>query len=208
MRKLERVAHLLAAAAPARKGARAVPSLVFVTDPLRTPDPAAVAERLPAGAVVILRSFGRPDAREQAQVLREITRRNGLRLLIGADAELAEAVAADGVHLPERALADAPILRARHPVWLITGAAHSEAALARAGDARLDAALVSPVFASGSPSAGEPLGLERLAAWVGKARLPVLALGGVDARTAPQLLGTGVAGLAAVEGFASAALRT
>ena len=67
-----------------------------------------------------------------------------------------------------------------------------------------DAALVSAVFESRSPSAGRPIGPRRFARLVRTAGLPVYALGGVDARTARRLLDTGAVGLAAVEGFGPA----
>lgn len=181
-----------------------LPPLFFVTDPRRTPDPAAAAARLPSGAGVIYRGFGAPEAPAVAAALAQTCRLNGLVLLIGQDAELAEAVGADGVHLPERALAQAPGLRARRPGWILTGAAHSAEALALAADSGLDAALLSPVFESASPSAGAPLGPAAFAALVRAARLPVYALGGVTADTAPRLLGSGAAGIAAVEGIVRA----
>ncbi|NEX91542.1 thiamine phosphate synthase, partial [Caulobacter sp. 17J65-9] len=129
-----------------------------------------------------------------------IARTRGLTLLIGADAALAEACGAHGVHLPERALAEAPGLRTAHPEWLITGAAHGADALRAAEAAGLDAVLLSPVFPTRSASGHAPLGLERFAELTASTRLPVYALGGVDAGTAPALIGTGAAGVAAVEG--------
>jgi len=68
-----------------------LPPLFFVTDPERTPDPAAIAERLPVGAGVIFRGFGAADAEAKARALAEVARRRGLVLLIGQDAELARA---------------------------------------------------------------------------------------------------------------------
>lgn len=178
-----------------------MPPLFFVTDPGRTPDPVVVAGRLPRGAGVIYRAFGAPEAIEVAGLLREVADRRGLILLIGLDAALAEVCAADGVHLPERAIGEAPGLRARRPGWILTGAAHGALGLAAAEAAGLDAALLSPVFASNSPSAGPALGLERFSVLAADARLPVYALGGVTAATAPALIGSGATGLAAVEGL-------
>ncbi len=178
-----------------------LPSLWFLTDPDRTPDPAAVIARLPRGAGVIYRAFGAADAEAVAGRLRRLTARRGLVLLIGADARLAAKVGADGVHLPERLMALAGPLRRRRPAWLITAAAHSSWALTRCGRLGLDAALVSAVFESRSPSAGRPIGPVRLAALARGARGAVIALGGVNNETAPRLIGAGVHGLAAVEGF-------
>jgi len=131
-----------------------LPNLLFFTDPARTPDPERVAERLPASAAVVFRAFGAADAVVQGRRLREISRRRGLVLLVGAEPALALAVEADGLHLPERLASTLPDLRQTHPGWLITIAAHDEAA-ARAGAASgADALVVSPVFPSASPSAG------------------------------------------------------
>jgi thiamine-phosphate pyrophosphorylase len=164
----------------------------------------AIAARLPPGSGVIYRAFGAPDALETARALARLAHKRGLVLLVGADERLAAAAGAHGLHLPERDAAGAPRVRARRPNWLITAAAHSPRALAGAGRAGCDAALVSAVFESRSPSAGRPIGPRRFARLVRTAGLPVYALGGVDARTARRLLDTGAVGLAAVEGFGPA----
>lgn len=191
------------AAARVSPSAAALPPLIFVTDPDRTPHPWAIAENLPAGAAVIHRTFGRPGAAAEARRLRDVTRAAGVRLLIGLDVALAVAVGADGVHLPERALDLAAEARARG-LALVTGAAHSPEALARAAALRLDAALLSPVFPSLSPSGGAALGVQRFADWSRTAGLPVIALGGVHAGNAADLSASGACGVAAVEGIARA----
>jgi len=184
---------------------KALPALVFVVDPARTPDGGvAIAARLPRGTGVIYRSFGAPNAPEIAAALARIARQRGLILLIGADEALAARCGAHGLHLPERMTAAAPRIRARRPGWLITTAAHDPLALARAARAGCDAALFSTVFESRSASAGRPIGPVRFAALSRGARLPVYALGGVNARTAMRLLSSGAAGLAAVEGVVEA----
>lgn len=177
----------------------ALPQLLFFTDPARVPDPEAVAQRLPEGSGIVFRAFGASDAVEQGRRLRDIATQHGLTLLVGASAGLAEGVGADGVHLPERMVTSLPRLRAEHPRYLITAAAHDLAAVQNAGRCGADATVVSPVFASNSPSAGEPLGVNGLAALVRATALPVYALGGISAKTVDQLAGAGVAGLAAVE---------
>jgi thiamine-phosphate pyrophosphorylase len=176
-----------------------LPTLLFFTDPERTPDPEAVAERLPAGAAVVFRAFGATDAAGRGVRLREITRRRGLMLLVGADAALALEVEADGVHLPERLSGQAAGLRGAHPDWLITVAAHHEAAALAGAAAGADALVVSPIFPSRSPSASAPLGVEGLKRIIERVEAPVYALGGVHAGTAGQLVDTGIVGIAAVE---------
>lgn len=204
MLDLARAARRLAAHAPVHSagGARRLPSLWLFTDPDRTPDPLAIAARLPRGAGIVHRTFGLPRAEAVAGRLAQIARRRGLVLLIGADAGLAARVSAHGVHLPERRLAEARRLRHRRPRWIVTGAAHSARALGQASAVGLDAAFVSPVFPSRSPSAAEPLGTIRLARLIRGVRLPVYALGGVSGGTVGLLRGTGAAGLAAVGALA------
>lgn len=173
-----------------------------MTDPERTPDPLAAAAELPRGATVIFRHFGAPDAAETAAALARLARARGLLLLVGGDERLAARVRADGVHLPERMVSRLPAIRARRPRWVLTAAAHSAGAVRRAETAGADAVLLSPVFPSRSPSAGEPLGVAALRRIAAGTRTPVIALGGVNPRTAPRLLRSGAAGLAAVEGWA------
>ncbi|RYF95368.1 MAG: thiamine monophosphate synthase [Caulobacteraceae bacterium] len=184
---------------PARTPAKPLPRLLFLTDPQRTPDPEAVLETLPPEVGVIYRPFGAPDAIARGRRLAAIARGRGLILLAGADPALAEAIGADGLHLPERLADGLPALRADRPGWILTAAAHSLAAANAAGLA--DALLVSPVFASGSPSAGAPLGAEAFTALVAAAPAPVYALGGVTGETAGRLAATGAYGLAGIEGF-------
>lgn len=192
-----------AAAFPPRTArGRTLPGLLFFTDPRRVADPEAVAETLPPGAGIVFRAFGRDDAAAGGRRLRAIASRRGLLLLAGADPDLAEAIKADGLHMPERLCSEIPDLRAARPAWLITVAAHGLAAVHAAQRAEADAIVVSPIFASNSPSAGEPLGVEGLKALVAATSLPVYALGGVRARTAPLLRGSGIVGIAAVEALA------
>jgi thiamine-phosphate pyrophosphorylase len=180
-----------------------LPNLLFFTDPTRTPQPERVAERLPAGAAVVFRAFGAVDAIEQGLRLREITQRRGLLLLVGADEGLAAQVQANGLHLPERLAATLPSLRAAHPHWLITVAAHDLRAAKVGEKAGADALVVSPIFPSASPSAGAPLGVEGLERIVGAVETPVYALGGVRADTVARLAETGIVGIAAVEALSA-----
>lgn len=174
-----------------------LPPLLFFTDPERTPEPWRVAERLPVGSGVVFRHFGAPDALQTAQRLREATRRRDGLLLIGRDAELAEAVEADGVHLPEALIGRAPDLAAARPDWTLTAAFHALTPLPDVTG--LDALIVSPIFPAGGASGEKPpLGVERLAAIVRCSPRPVYALGGIDASNAPDLIGSGVYGLAGV----------
>ena len=170
-----------------------------MSDPKRLPDICTAAKSLPRGSAVIYRHFGAGDRGAVAKTLRQICFARDLQLLIGQDEDLARGCGADGLHLPERDLARGAALRARYSDWLLTGAAHGPASLAKT--AGLDAAILSPVFESQSASAGAPLGLEVFTKMVRAAPVPVFALGGINSRNAQQLLGTGAAGIAGVSGI-------
>ena len=183
---------------PRRARGKALPRLVFFTDPARTPDPAVILARLPRGSGVVYRAFGAPGAVAVGRRLAQIAHRSGLLLLVGAEPRLAAAIGADGVHLPERLAPRARGLRAVRRGWLVTAAAHSAPAIVRARLAGADAVFLAPVFESASPSAGRPLGPLRFSALVARAGLPVYALGGVDSATARRIVRSRAAGFAAV----------
>jgi thiamine-phosphate pyrophosphorylase len=179
-------------------GRPGAPSLYFFTDPKRTPRPLRIANRLPRGAAVVYRHFGAPDRARMARRLADICRRRGLLLLVAADPELAQRVGAHGVHWPEARL---PPRRA-HGAGFVTVAAHTAEAIARAAEFGADACVLGPVFPTQSSARRRPLGLFRASQMARMARLPVIALGGVNAETARRLTGRGFAGLAAVDALA------
>ena len=200
--RLWAVAQALARAADAvRGGGRSrVPPMLLFTDPERTPRPWEIAARMPTGSGVVYRTFGATDALETAERLRTVTRRRGMALLIGLDADLADRIGADGLHLPERALSAAYALSGRRPDWVLTGAVHSVKAALDVRD--LDAAVLSPVFSAGGASAVKPpLGLLGLKAATGGSTR-IMALGGITSGNAVDLQGTGASGLAAIGGLA------
>ena len=181
----------------------ALPPLLVFTDPARVPRPWDIAGRLPPGAGLVYRTFGDPNALDVAKRLRAITLERRVILLIGQDAELADRVQADGVHLPERSLSAAYALGGLRPDWLLTGAVHSVTAAIEARD--LDAVVLSPIFPAGGPSARRPaLGRDALVETCRLSATPVYALGGVDAEKATGLIDSGACGIAGIDAFVRA----
>lgn len=178
---------------------KALPSLWFFTDPVRAPEPWRTAAQLPAGAAVVYRHFGAPDRFAIARRLQRLCARNGLVLMIGADDGLASAVGAAGVHLPERMVSGAAAIKRRRPDWIVSTAAHSAEAARRGCVA--DAIVLSAIYPSQSPSAGEPLGLYEGGRIARSAPGRVIALGGVEARNASALARAGFAGVAGIDLF-------
>jgi thiamine-phosphate pyrophosphorylase len=181
-------------------GAPSLPALFFFTDPERTPDPMRAAARLPRGTALVYRHFGASDRRRTARRLAQTCRAHGLVFLIAADPDLAQELGADGVHWPEQRLPAQRTPGAR----LVTASAHSAKGVGEASAMGADACFLAPVFQTRSSSGRRPLGLFRASQIARAAALPVIALGGVNAHTAPLLAGRGFAGFAAVEALADA----
>ncbi|HEX4859878.1 MAG TPA: thiamine phosphate synthase [Rhizomicrobium sp.] len=166
---------------------RALPALVLMTDDARLSDPLAAARALPKGSMVVAR------ARDGLEKLARALLKTHCTVLVAGDPLLASRLGAHGIHLPEARAGEAAYWRARFPGMLITASAHSLRALRRD---HVDAFFLSPVFETKSHPGRAPLGAVRASLIARQARVPVYALGGVDARNAALL--SGFRGIAAI----------
>jgi len=178
--------------------------LVFMTDPQRVKDLPHTAARLPKGCAIIYRHFGDPKRHITAALLRRITYEQEQQLLIGGgDIDLARHVKADGVHFKRDPLLSGPIkMRRLYQDMIITMAGLKKGSY-RAPLSCLDGLFISSIFTSQSPSAGRPIGTDRLKHICETLNVPIFALGGITQNTAAKLLGSGAYGLAAINGFIS-----
>ncbi len=180
---------------PVAPGVPTMPVLWLFTDARRLPDPRPAARRLPAGLCgIVLRHDGEPRRAELGRDLARICRGRRLALTVAGDARLAYALKA-GVHLRggRRTLPRDPARGKRTLFpgrWNLgrwnTASAHTIAELARAGRTA-DLVFLSPTFPTGSHPGRRGIGLFTWAALARRARLPVLALGGIDGATARRL---------------------
>ena len=110
--------------------------------------------------------------------------------------DLAAASRVDGVHLP-RDGDPAAARRVLGPEALIGVSAHDPTEAARAAAAGADYVTLSPIFASLSKRGHDrAVGLDGLAAAARTLDVPVVALGGIEARNAGQCRAAGAAGVA------------
>ena len=191
--KLARAAHALNARRPR------LPPLILMTDAVRLPDPSAAVAALPKGSAIILRHTDAKARAALAERLRPIARARDLILLIANDVPLAARLGCDGIHLSEAHAPQAALLRALHPSWLITVAAHSARAVARAHAFMADAVLLAAPFPTRSHVGRAALNPARFRLMARSAAVPVYALGGVNAQNVGTLYGARVAGIAAIE---------
>jgi thiamine-phosphate pyrophosphorylase len=155
------------------------------------------------------KDLGPQELTELAQAMMAAMRDAGAgrpQLLINAGAagaaEAARSVCAAGIHLPGRWTAE-QVGMARIAGTVSVGC-HSlgEVAVARAAGA--DMALLSPVFPTESHPEARPLGLDALrAASQTAGKMPVFALGGVNAANAASCIEAGAAGVAGIRTFLS-----
>ncbi len=178
------------------------PPLLLVTDrrQARRPLAAIVGAALEAGCRwVSLREKDLPEdeqialAREFAPMLR---RRPDACLSLHGDAALAELAGADGVHLSSGA--DAAAARVLLGAERLIGVSIHTVGEAEAIDPTcVDYALAGPAFETPSkPGYGPEIGRRGFAEISRAARVPVLAIGGINAPRVAELIAAGAAGVA------------
>jgi thiamine-phosphate pyrophosphorylase len=138
--------------------------------------------------------------------LRKLTREAKVPLIVNDRLDIALAVDADGVHLGQ---ADLPASVARNIMGSGRILGVSAETVAEAVAAEKDGADylgVGPVFdARGTkPDAGEPQGLELIANVRRHCRLPIVAIGGIDADNARKVLEAGADAAAVISAIAAA----
>ncbi|HYW22718.1 MAG TPA: thiamine phosphate synthase [Terriglobales bacterium] len=140
---------------------------------------------------------GRALEREACRLVREAA----VPVLVSARADLALAADAAGVHLPERDLPIAGARRLLGPDRLLGRSVHSVEAAVRAEADGADYVVFGSVFASASHPGQAVAGLGALQRVAAAVRIPVLAIGGVDADRVEACLAAGAAGFAAIRYF-------
>jgi thiamine-phosphate pyrophosphorylase len=177
------------------------PPLLLVTDrrQARRPILEIVGAALGAGCRWIsLREKDLPEDEQVplARMLLPTVRRHGARLSIHGAAALADHAGVDGVHLPSGA--DAAAARANlGPQKLIGVSIHTITEAEATDPAIVDYALAGPAFETVSkPGYGPEIGRKGLAEMARAARVPLLAIGGINTVRVAEVIAAGCAGVA------------
>ncbi len=186
------------------KRTRGIPSLMAISDRRLCGGVSGMrrwAVSLPAGAAIQLRERNL-DSEALVEIGRMLRKAATGQLIVNGSVDVAIACGADGVHLRsnQRWAEVAPFVRKEG--LLLGVSTHSQREIAAAVDAGVDYALFGPVFRSPEKVRfGAPQGLGQLQR-AAQADLPILAVGGVDARNAALLAEAGAHGVAAIRAFA------
>ena len=181
------------------------PPLLLVTDrrQARLPLAEVVAAALGAGCRwVSLREkdLSQDDQMALAGTLLRLTRRHGARLSLHGDAQLAKACGADGVHLPAGG-DPAAARKLLGPGKRIGVSIHTVTEAEAIDPAVIDYAIAGPAFETPSkPGYGPEIGRKGLAEIAAAARVPILAIGGLNATRAAEVIAAGPVGIAVMGG--------
>ena len=142
---------------------------------------------------------------DEARLLKALLAGTGVPLFINDRLDVALAVGADGVHLGQNDLAIADARRLVGNRMIIGISAESVADAVRAEAEGADYIGASPVFTTPTKTdTAPPLGLAGLRAIRRAVQLPLVAIGGINADNAAQVLRAGADGLAVVSAIVSA----
>ncbi len=158
-------------------------------------------------SVVQLRDKTATDAAmvAQARALKGLLAPLGVPLIVNDRLEVALAAGADGLHLGQEDMAPGAARRALGPEAIL-GVSAGDAAEAKIADpAVVDYVGVGPVYLTGSKAdAGAAIGLEGLRALAALLAPPVVAIGGIQAGNAAEVMACGVQGVAVVSAICGA----
>jgi thiamine-phosphate pyrophosphorylase len=159
-----------------------LPELWLLSDERNDATLEAALRRLPRGSGFIYRHYHLPDDERIARwwELRRVARSRRHVVILADSAMTAREWGADGLYGAPRALYPTRDL-------LTLATAHDLAEIGLANRARADAVLLSPVFPTRSHPDARTLGPVRFRLLAAHAAMPVIALGGMTARTARRL---------------------
>jgi len=188
-----------------------LPRLYAIVDPLDTGQhPVALAEALLAGGARCLQLRWKPapprDVLEAARAIRLLAHAAGALFLVNDRPDLAILAAADGVHLGQDDLPLAAARRVLGPGRVVGLSTHDPDQARRAADAGADYVAVGPVYATTSKAnALAPRGLDLVRAARAVVPCPLVAIGGIDATSAPDVIAAGADAVAMIGALVRAA---
>jgi thiamine-phosphate pyrophosphorylase len=181
-----------------------LPRLYAIVDPLDTgQQPVALATALIAGGARCLQLRWKPaaarDVLDAARAIRPLAHAAGALFLVNDRPDLAVLAGADGVHLGQDDLPVGAARRVLGPGRIVGLSTHDPEQARRAAEAGADYVAVGPVYATTSKiGALAPRGLELVRAARAVVHCPLVAIGGIDAATAADVIAAGADAVAMI----------
>jgi len=156
---------------------------------------------MPRGSGIVFRHYATQGAKRTALFARiqKMAQRQGLMLVAGGQAQGIYATA-DGIHISLR--------RGKMPMRAtyrnVTMSGHNLREIARANRLGANLIFLSPVFATRSHPDQRSLGPMRFATLARHAQMPVIALGGMNARRFQRIAASGCHGWASIDALTQA----
>lgn len=167
-----------------------------------------VAEAVQGGANCVQlreKQLGTREFLAQALILKALLAPQGIPLVINDRIDIALACGADGVHLGQNDLPADEARKLLPPAVFIGWSVESMDDVKQSAALPVDYLGVSPVFSTPTKTdTKDPWGLEGLAVVRAATRLPLVAIGGIHAGNAREVLRAGADGLAVVSALCAA----
>jgi len=184
--------------------------LVAGSDALAGRDPTAVVAAAVRGGVSLVQLREKAMAAEpmiaRARALKAILAPLDIPLIVNDRLDVALAAGADGLHLGQDDLAPAEARAQLGPGKILGVSAGDAAEAATVDPALVDYVGVGPVYPTGTKAdAGAAIGLAGLTAMRRLLPLPMVAIGGIQAGRAAEVMACGVEGVAVVSAICAAA---
>jgi len=161
---------------------------------------AEVAVRAGVGIVQLrMKHASRDEIVREATEMRRVTAGTGTLFIVNDDPSIAAEVGADGVHVGQGDMPPAEVRR-RFPGLRIVGlSTHNMEQVEASWSEPVDYIGVGPVYATPTKEIPDPtLGPELAGRMIAAARVPAVAIGGINAETLPPVLAAGAKNFAVV----------
>jgi thiamine-phosphate pyrophosphorylase len=192
---------------PTRIGRLRLPVLCFVVSPEGTEDVEALVSSAVAGGVTMVqlrdRTLAGGKLLDTARKLKTITRGKAL-LIVNDRVDVAVAGEADGAELPEDGI---PTLAARTLIgkYAVLGrSVHSVEGAVQAGREGAEFVIAGTIFKTASKPDAKPAGPALISDIAQATNLPVLGIGGINAKNVGEVIRAGAAGVAVISAIAGA----
>ena len=146
-----------------------------------------------------MKHAAREDILREAREMRRVTRGTETLFIVNDDPALAAEAEADGVHVGQDDMSPVEV-RAKFPQLKVVGlSTHNLGQVRASWDQPIDYIGVGPVYATPTKDIPDPtLGPEMAGRMIAAARVPAVAIGGINAETLPAVLAAGARNFAVV----------